>query len=206
LAIDHYFIIYSFYHFPTLKKSILFALFLSFNTLTLQAQDSSKYIHRPFQVSFIAPVGSNGIEGSRVVNNFSFNILSGYAAGLEGLEIGGLVNLELDYIKGVQIGGLTNVVLKKAEGAQFGGILNYAGRESKVAQFGGIANIVTGSEKGVQFGGIANYTHGLKGMQVGGIANITIGDVKGAQIGGITNIANEVDGLQLSGIVNLAKR
>jgi hypothetical protein len=141
-----------------------------------------------------------------VVNNFSFNILSGYAAGLEGLEIGGLVNLELDYVKGVQIGGLTNVVLKKANGAQFGGILNYAGKESKVAQFGGIANIVTGYQKGAQFGGILNYNHGLKGFQAGGIANITIGNVHGSQVGGIANVANEINGLQLSGIVNIAKR
>lgn len=170
-----------------MKKSILlFTLGLAITTVSAQdISNRNAYIHRPFQVSFIAPVGSNGIEGSRVVNNFSFNILSGYAAGLEGLEIGGLANVELDYMKGIQFGGLTNVVLGRAKGVQFGGILNYAGKNSKAVQFGGIANVVIGQQKGAQFGGIANFNTGLAGIQAGGIANITIGNATGFQVAGI---------------------
>lgn len=187
-------------------KSSLLAISLSFFALLqASAQESTGYIHRPFQVSFIAPVGSNGIDGKKVVNNFSFNILSGYAAGLEGVEIGGLVNLELDYANGLQIAGLTNVVRNQVKGAQIGGILNYAGKDSKAAQIGGIANIVTGYQKGIQIGGITNYNHGLKGLQVAGIASVSIGHVDGLQLTGITNIAREVDGAQISGIVNMAK-
>lgn len=176
----------------------------------------------PFQISLVPSIGTNKLLSGGMDNNFSLNILAGYANGVNGVEIGGLANIDRANVKGLQVGGLVNIVGGNVKGLQVGGILNYVKGEVNGMQIGGIVNYVPNPVKGmqvagivnyvpadvnkVQIGGILNHGHNIGGFQVGGIVNLAKGNVGGFQIGGITNYANgNVGGFQIGGITNYAK-
>jgi hypothetical protein len=167
-------------------------------------------------------VGTNGVESGEIVNQVSFNLLMGYSAGLEGVEFGGLLNIEKDYVKGVQFAGLGNQVRNQVtgsqfagffnsnggatKGAQFAGFLNTAGPGSEAIQFAGFTNVLQGEVKGGQFAGFANVAKGnVEGMQAAGFLNVATGHVKTAQMAGFLNVAKQdVSGPQLAGFANVS--
>jgi hypothetical protein len=172
----------------------------------------------------VTPLGTNGLESGRIVNHASFNLLAGYAAGLDGVEFAGFANVEKDFVRGVQFAGFANVVGGDvtagqfagfanvsggvARGAQFAGFLNLTGDSVLAAQFAGFANIANGSAKGAQFAGFANITKGSAlGPQGAGFANIVKGSVGGPQFAGFLNTATgNVHGAQFAGFANVAGR
>jgi hypothetical protein len=124
----------------------------------------------------------------QVVNNLSLNILGGYTGGVNGLELGGLFNLDKRNVQYLQAAGLFNVV----------------GGNVKGLQAGGINNTVLGSVVGLQAGGISNFARqGLSGVQVAGVANMSHGDMKGLQVSGVFNYAKRLRGVQI-GLINIA--
>lgn len=177
------------------------------------------YIKRPFQVSFVAPLSSNGLEAGKVVNTVSLNIISGYAAGLEGVEFAGVLNMENDYVKGAQFAGVGNLVKKNVTGAQFAGVfningdtihggqfagfVNVAAQAREAAQFAGFANVTGSAMKGAQFAGFANVNKGITGPQAAGFANVVGGDMKGGQAAGFANVnRGTTAGPQFAGFLN----
>ncbi|OYW18030.1 MAG: hypothetical protein B7Z54_06910, partial [Sphingobacteriales bacterium 12-47-4] len=52
------------------------------------------FTERPFQVSLIPGLSSHGKLSSQVINKFSLNVLGGYTAGTQGIEIGGIFNID----------------------------------------------------------------------------------------------------------------
>lgn len=163
---------------------------------------------RPFQVSVIPGVGSHGKMSSQVVNNFSLNMLGGYTAGTNGLEIGGLFNINKKEVKYVQAAGLFNAVGGKVKGLQIAGINNTVLDSVKGLQAAGINNIVKGKFGGLQVSGIYNHVaDSVKGMQIAGIANFARKKVSGMQVAGVMNFSNkQMDGVQVSGVFNYAKK
>lgn len=174
-----------------------------------------------FHLSFVTPVGTNGMESWNTVNKISVNLIAGCSGGVDGAEFSGFGSLIRKDVKGFQGAGFANAVLGKTEGAQFAGFSNFSKSALKGAQFSGFANVVTdsatafqgagfanvvkGNLKGFQIAGFANVTHGdVLGTQLAGFANIATGDVKGAQVSGFVNVAGDVNGLQL-GVINVAK-
>ena len=172
-------------------------------------------------ISFVPPLSTNRLLALNTVNRVSFNILVGYSQGVEGFELGGLVNLDYGDVKyfqlgglanlvsgdvtGVQVGGLINTVGKKFEGVQVGGLFNFVGGPVSQFQLAGLGNVVRDSVVGVQVGGLTNITTGrVYGFQLGGIYNQTPG-FYGMQLGGIANTADTLYGSQIAGIVNNAK-
>jgi hypothetical protein len=193
----------------------------------IQEQDSinpenTDYIKRPVQFTFVSPLGTNGMESGEVVNMVSFNLIMGYAAGLEGAEFGGLLNIEKDYVKGVQFAGFGNLVRNKVtgsqfagfmnvnggavKGAQFAGFVNTTGAGSEAIQFAGFTNVLIGNVKGAQVAGFVNVTKGnVQGLQAAGFANVTTGSVQTAQLAGFTNVAKDnVSGPQIAGFANVS--
>ncbi|HVD97370.1 MAG TPA: STN domain-containing protein [Cytophagaceae bacterium] len=193
---------------------------------TLQKNDTTTsdrrddYLYRPFQITFVSPLGTNGVDCGRTVNAFSLNALGGYSAGLQGLEMGGIANIETDYMHGIQMAGVANVVGNETRGMQLAGVINVCGDTTKAFQAAGFANVVNGSFTGMQGAGFCNVDNGsvfgfqgagflnvcrdsITGMQVAGFANINSGDVKGVQAAGFINTAKKVKGVQL-GIINIA--
>lgn len=147
---------------------------------------------RTWQLSLVPTVGTNKEISGAVINTFSFNILAGYARGLEGLEIGGVANLESRDVQGLQIAGLTNLV----------------GRDTRGVQVAGAINHTMGSLNGVQIAGFGNTVWDtLSGAQIAGGANVVKGGLRGTQVAGAVNVATEnVDGWQIAGGVNVTPK
>src|SRR5690606_29006378 len=143
------------------------------------------------QFALIPTVSTNGPLAGATVNRASINLLGGYARGVDGVEIGGGVNILSDEMNGFQLGGLANL----------------AGGHTRGLQFAGLGNTVWDTLSGVQMaGGVNVVKRGMSGTQVAGAANITLGDLDGVQVSGGVNVAHGiVRRSQVSGAVNYAK-
>lgn len=177
---------------------------ISLNIFTVQAQTNDEKKFHIAQISFIAPLGTQGIQSTQYVNGFSLNMLAGRSGGLKGLEIAGLINTTHGDIEGLQIAGLINHTKGMVTGMQLSGILNHTSEETSGLQISGLINNTGKNIKGVQMAGILNQcTDTLQGVQVSGLINRTR-VVDGLQIG-VINFADTVnEGLQL-GFLNFAK-
>lgn len=169
---------------------------------TFPSKDSSE--KSPVQVSFIYPLGTNGIQSPQVSNNFSFNVLYGVNGGVNGCEIGGLVNVNTAEVNGIQVGGIANITAGASTGTVIGGIANIVKDSTQGIFIAGISNVIGDSSSGFELAGISNTVNGnFNGGQVAGIANYTHGGVNGFQLSGIANFINgDLNGAQLSGIIN----
>jgi len=178
---------------------------------------------RTFQVSLIPYIGTNWKVTGSIVNRFSFNILAGYTGGLQGVELGGLLNITRNEISGWQIGGLGNIVggrgkgwqigglfnfdMGRFEGVQIGGLFNYAPDTIVGVQISGLTNIITGKIKGVQISGLTNIvTKNSDGWLLSGLLNLTLKESRKVQITGLVNYCDNSEGLQLAGLVNISRR
>ena len=130
----------------------------------------------PYQVSLTPGLSSHGMYSSQVVDHFSLNLFGGYTAGVQGVEMAGLFNIDRWDVSFLQAGGLFNIV-----GGNMGGI-----------QVAGIYNQVLSKANGLQVAGIANSADEVKGVQVAGLFNVAK-KVKGFQIAGLFNVADSSD-------------
>lgn len=160
-------------------------------------------IKQPFQYSVWPGIGTHGKLGAQISNNFSFNILGGYAAGLNGVELGGLFNLDKSAVKYIQIAGLFNSVGGKMTGFQAAGLFNNVLSGMKGVQIGGLTNVVEENVTGLQLTGILNSAKRVNGLQFAGVANRTTTTVTGIQLAGVLNITSSNRGLQ-AGLINIA--
>jgi hypothetical protein len=209
----------------TASKLFLAALLLHTGSYLAQTEDKKEEEkERPFQLTFITPIGTNGMDAPKTVNKVSLNLLAGVSKGVNGVEFGGFANIVLKDVKGLQMAGFTNVTLRNVKGVQFAGYVNYAGGNLTGAQFAGFCNVNLGTLKGAQFAGFANvnmdtlhggqlagfvnYNHkNARGLQGAGFANVNRGDHKGAQLAGFSNVSTgNVNGLQASAFFNYAKK
>jgi carboxypeptidase-like protein len=189
---------------------------LKFQTINLK----KFFTARPYQISFTPGLGTNGRMNAQVINNLSINMLGGYSGGVNGVELGGIFNInkkDVRYVQaggifnivggnmtGVQLAGIHNSVLGSVEGVQAGGINNLVGGDFDGVQLGGIYNHVGGALSGVQVGGIGNFSNrAVEGLQLAGIVNLAAGQVRGAQIAGIINYTRRLHGVQI-GLINIA--
>lgn len=161
---------------------------------------------RPFQLSLIPTVSTNGPIAGSVVNQISFNILGGYARGLEGVEIGGGFNLLSDDMSGVQISGLANLVGGHSRGVQLSGGINHTMSSLEGLQLAGLGNTVWDTLSGWQVaGGINVVKRGMTGTQVSGLGNISLDALDGEQVSGGFNITHgAVNKAQVAGGFNYA--
>lgn len=176
-------------HINLMKSIIILYVGLLFGAqLFGQSREDIVLKNRPFQLSFVHPLGTNGIKAGSISNNVSFNALIGYQGGLKGVEFGGLFNVIRYDTYGAQFGGLGNIVAGTAHGAQFGGLLNISAAGMNAIQAAGLINVSTKSSRGAQFAGLVN---------------VATGNMQGIQISGLINFARRLNGLQI-GFLNLA--
>jgi hypothetical protein len=182
------------------------------------------FADRPFQVSLIPGIGTQGKLSGQVVNNVSLNLLGGYTGGSEGLELGGLFNINKTRVAGLQAAGIFNIAGGPASGIQMAGVSNTVLNRTKGLQMAGVSNFTKGSFTGWQVSGFYNHAtdsvagaqisgainfanHDVKGVQISGGINFAKGEVKGAQIAHAINFANrDVKGAQISGAINFGRR
>jgi hypothetical protein len=163
---------------------------------------------RPFQVSFVPGLGSHGQMSGQVINKFSLNVLGGYTAGTNGLEIGGLFNIDKKEVQYFQAAGLFNVVGGVTRGVQLAGVNNTVLNKVYAFQAAGVNNLVKGTFSGFQVAGVYNHVmDSVKGWQAAGVANFAKNKVTGVQVAGVINFSNrEMNGVQIAGVFNYAKK
>lgn len=141
----------------------------------------------PFQTSFTPGLSTHGMMSSQVVNHYSVNILGGYTAGLDGIEFGGLFNINRQDVRYLQAAGLFNLVGGNFKGVQLAGIGNTVLKNTSGLQAAGIYNIVKDTLTGVQVAGIFNKSRVLRGVAISPV-----------------NIADTLDGYAI-GLFSLSK-
>lgn len=170
-----------------MKASFSLALlFLSAQAALAQTEpvDAPELKTRPFQLSLLPPLSTNGVDAGRVVNHVSLNLIGGYNGGVQGVEAGGFANFNKHDVQGVQAAGFVNGNGGSVEGVQLAGFVN--------------AN--AGTTQGVQAAGFGNVSRGGQVLQVSGFFNVA--QTATAQVAGFINVARRVNGLQL-GFINV---
>jgi len=164
------------------------------------------YTHMPVTVSFVPGVSTAGLRGRNVLTNLSFNVIAGYHGKLDGLEFGGVANIEDVEARGAQFAGVANIVGGYVEGFQAAGTANIARGSLRGWQAAGAINFAGGNAQGVQLAGAVNVAaHDFDGWQASGAVNIIGGDSRSVQLAGAMNIAGRrANGLQIAGGVNVA--
>jgi hypothetical protein len=179
-----------------------FGRILLSSRLKMQSLNLKKlFIQRPIQLSLVPGLSSNGALNSQVTNKFSVNVVGGYEAGLEGVELAGVFNIDKRKMYGVQAAGAVNLAGDSVGGVQLAGIYNRVLDSMNGVQAAGAINVARNSI-GVQLAGAANISHNVTGAQLAGGVNLA-SNVKGLQLGAV-NIASHVSGAQY-GEVNIAR-
>ncbi len=154
--------------------------------------------------SLFPPFSTNRLLSLNTVNRFSFNVLVGHSKGVDGFELGGLINIDAGNVRYFQLAGLANLVRGDVEGFQLGGLTNLNGGSMSGVQIAGIFNSNLSYCDGFQLAGISNLNHGTSyGTQISGIANVNRGFFDGFQLAGVANICRRnAYGFQLAGVSN----
>ncbi len=150
-------------------------------------------LHLPVTISLIPWISTVGIQdpNRNVTTNLSLNIIAGYHTKLDGLELGGVLNIKGVEARGVQLAGVGNIVGGDVDGFQISGGLNATGR----------------SVRGFQAAGGGNFAgHNLQGLQISSGLNLVGRNVlsESLQIAAGVNIAGNLEGTQLSAASNIA--
>jgi hypothetical protein len=143
---------------------------------------------QPFQFSLTPGLSTHGLMGAQVINEFSVNVAGGYTAGVNGIEIGGLFNINKGNSKYLQLAGIFNLVGGKVTGYQFAGVNNRVLDSVTGMQLSGFINKADGMVSGLQISALNNQAHQLKGVQIG-LVNV-VDSSQGASIGLINIIRN----------------
>lgn len=165
------------------------------------------FANTPFQASLTPGLSSHGMMSANVVNKVSLNVLGGYTAGVDGVEVAGLFNLTKGDVKQVQVAGLFNAVGNSVNGVQVAGLANLIQNEVRGVQVAGLLNRAKGNAGGLQISLLSNVAmQEFNGMQLAGLLNVTRKSVNGFQLAVFGNVGSgTVTGVQLAGFVNIAR-
>ena len=150
----------------------------------MMAQETETSPAQGTQFTFAYPLGTNGADAMYQSNKFSFNLLYGVNGGLDGLEIGGLVNYNHGDVRGVQLAGIANLNREYTHGLMWAACLNLTLEDARGVQLADI-NVAKGDFTGVQ-AGVVNVAGRMRGVQLG-LVNI-VGEDNGAIPIGLINV------------------
>jgi hypothetical protein len=153
------------------------------------------------QVSFIYPISTSGTNSTNYSNKLSFNTIAGINGGVNGFELGSVLNINKGAVIGLQIAGVSNLTNNNSKGTIISGVANKTNNDSKGTMISGVVNS-SESHQGLQLSALNIVKERLKGIQLGAI-NIAK-EVKGTQLG-LINIANNGDEIVPIGIINAIK-
>lgn len=146
------------------------------------------FANRPYQVSITPGLSSHGALSSQVINKLSLNLAGGYTAGVDGIEVGGLFNINKRNTRYLQLAGIFNLVGGNVTGMQLAGVSNQALDTVKGVQISGFINKADNQVSGLQIAALNNKAHILKGLQIG-LVNV-VDTSEGISIGLINIIRN----------------
>ena len=143
------------------KISILIILLIAGNTARISAQvDSVDYKTSPFQMTiFTPPFSTNGMDNANYVNQFSLNLFVGLSGGVDGMELGGFINVDRYFMHGFQGAGFGNTVGGNVDGFQVAGFYNAVGGDVRYVQGAGFINATGGNQTGLQTRQLITFNH-----------------------------------------------
>ena len=138
----------------------------------VNAQNITDSLSRKFQVSVLPFLGTNRLLSGSIKNDYSINLLMGYAGGIRKLEVGSLVNGIRKDVEGLQLAGIGNIAGGTVFGGQIAGVFNVAGKLKNGIQLSGISNTIIKESNGWQIAPL-NFAHKIvKGGKQVGFINI----------------------------------
>lgn len=203
-------------------EQTLFGRFFLSSRQRMQSLNLSDFFTKqPYQYSLVPAIGTHGRIGSQVINKFSLNLIGGYTAGLNGVELAGVFNIDQKDVKWVQAAGVFNIVGGHMTGAQLAGIHNHTLDSLEGVQAAGVSNVLKNGFDGAQLSGVYSQAGGLskgaqlsgavsflgqniEGVQASGAIGVALGKVSGAQLAGAVNYSRNIKGTQLAGAVNVS--
>ncbi len=157
------------------------------------------------QVSVLPYISTNAFQSNEVTNNLSLNVLMGVSGGVDGMELGGFVNMVKKDVNGLQAAGIGNSVGRNVTGTQFGGLFNYTGGRARGLQVAGAMNYA-GRAEAAQAAGLINWVKDdVAGFQASGLFNLAGGNAAAAQVSGAFNFSRGNAIVQVAGVFNFAK-
>ncbi|WP_229689067.1 hypothetical protein [Puia dinghuensis] len=170
------------------ERSKFVRFFLSYRQRMQSLNLAHFFTSRQTQVSLLPWLGTHGSMSGQVTNVLSLNIIGGYGAGLNGVEMGGVFNIDKKNVRAVQLAGVMNLTGGEVHGVEAAGLLNRA----------------VGSVKGVQLAGGGNMAmKNMSGVQVAGDFNLCRDTARGLQLSAFENRARVLKGVQI-GLFNFA--
>ena len=182
-------------------------------------------LHLPMTISLIPWISTAGFQdpNRNITTNLSLNIIAGYHTKLDGIELGGILNMKGIEARGAQFAGVGNIVGRDLDGFQISAGLNAVGRDVEGFQASAGLNVsgrdlngfqvaaginATGrSVRGFQGAGGGNFAgRNLQGLQITSGLNLVGGNVlsQSLQIAAGLNIAGNLEGTQISAATNIA--
>jgi hypothetical protein len=125
------------------------------------------YTTRAYQISFVPGISTHGSMNSRVVTHTSINIIGGYTGGVDGIELGGVFNMNHNDVKYLQMGGVFNMVGGSVTGVQAAGLYNDVRENMDGVQMASAFNLVGNVMNGLQISTLYNYAREVQGVQIG---------------------------------------
>jgi hypothetical protein len=189
------------------EKSWLGKFFLSSRQIVQSMNLAGFFADKPIQFSLTPGLGTHGHMGAQVINKFSLNLVGGYTAGVDGLEMAGVFNIDKKDVQYVQAAGVFNVAGGVVRGVQLAGIHNNDLDSVYGVQAAGVSNVVRRGFSGIQLSGLFNHVdEGMKGVQAGGIYNRDMDSLRGVQLAGMFNhVEKDMHGIQAAGLINRVK-
>ena len=185
-----------------LERTAFGRFFISTRQMIQRINLGGFFAKSPYQVSLTPGLSSHGMFSSQVVNNFSLNVIGGYTAGVNGVELAGVFNMNQKNVQKLQIAGVFNIVGNDMNGVQIAGVSNTVLGNASGVQVAGVWNS-TKKMQGIQLSGVGNSSKELHGLQISGVVNHSSGKT-GSQVSGLINIGGQVKGIQLSPLLNIA--
>ncbi|SDS15259.1 hypothetical protein SAMN05216490_0633 [Mucilaginibacter mallensis] len=176
--------------------------FISSKQLVQDLNLGNFFAASPYQISLTPGLSTHGMYSSQVIDHFSLNLLGGYTAGIDGVELAGVFNINRKSMRFLQVAGIFNVVGDSTRGIQMAGIYNNVLNNARGIQIGGGVNQSRNFSSGIQMAGFANFDKTAKGLQVAGVMN-KYNTGKGATVAGLTNMARDSSGTQIAGFLNM---
>jgi hypothetical protein len=172
----------------------------------IHTRNISDTLHRQAQFSLVPFIGTNHTLSGNIENDYSFNLIAGYSAGVHKAELGGVLNAVRFNVHGLQAAGVGNVVAGNVDGLQLGGVFNTDFGDFNGIQAGGVFNHNWQNFNGMQYAGSVNIIHkNLAGVQFSGVLNLAGSVEKGGQISTVNAVFKTLNGLQI-GVLNYATK
>lgn len=190
---------------PAVEDYKIVRVFVPQEQRTLTENILSRLRRVPVQFSLIPGISTSGLLSGGMDNVLSVNLIAGYANGVRGLEMGGMLNIDREHVYGLQAAGFGNFVGGNMKGLQAAGFANVVQGNGAGLQGAGFANLQKGDFQGLQASGFANLTDGaVEGLQAAGFANLVDSSFSGLQAAGFANLnGGNFNGMQSAGFMNI---